>query len=159
MTASRTMKSSLAGAAVGVLLLVASASAPVSAEQLPNPGRTVGSDRDTAPPHAAPRNSPGVETRGRPWSLEDALPDHSSALRANKPDATTDSRPDLGRIPLQSGAGSFGLETETKVKPNQLPDGRPIPGLQSTARETPSYFGLSLSVPAGGKSLPPPGPP
>jgi hypothetical protein len=43
--------------------------------------------------------------------------------------------------------GSFGLETETALKPNQFSDGRPTPGLETVKRQDPSYFGLSLSVP------------
>ena len=91
-------------------------------------------------------------SKDRPWSLEDALPDHSSAMRANKADAATDEGPGLGRLPLQSGtgSGSFGFEAETKMKPDKLPDGRPIPGLTPTT-EAPSYFGLSVSVPTSGK--------
>ena len=89
-------------------------------------------------------------SKERPWSIEDALPDRSSALRANKADAAADEGPGLGRLPLQSGPGSFGFEAETKMKPDKLPDGRPIPGLTPTT-EAPSYFGLSVSVPTGGK--------
>jgi hypothetical protein len=63
----------------------------------------------------------------------------------------------LGRLPVRSssGTGSFGFETETKVKPNQLPDGRTIPGLEAatSAHSNSTYLGLSLSVPTGEKSL------
>jgi hypothetical protein len=128
---------------VAAALLLAAAS-PASADQVASPGRTAGSDH----PITAPRRLPASrEARARPWTLEDALPAPSSALRDSRPDVAPKERPSLGRLPLQSGGGSFGLETENKVKPDHLPDGRPIPGLQPSAREPASYFGLSLSVP------------
>jgi hypothetical protein len=102
----------------------------------------------SSPAAADSRSNSG--SKGRPWSIEDALPDHSSAMRANKPEVTADEGPGLGRLPLQSGPGSFGFEAETKMKPDKLPDGRPIPGLTPTT-EAPSYFGLSVSVPTSGK--------
>jgi hypothetical protein len=52
----------------------------------------------------------------------------------------------LRRQPLSAGAGSFGIETETKVKTTAFPDGRPAPGVETTQRRPPSYFGLSISV-------------
>ena len=115
------------------------------------------SHQQTVAPRSGSQKSYAPDPRGRPWSLQDALPDRSSALGGNKPDVAIAPGPGLGRVPLQSGAGSFGLETETRVKPDLLPDGHPIPGLQSTARERPSYFGLSLSVPTSGKTIFPPG--
>jgi hypothetical protein len=114
----------LAGAALGLVLLVVTASAQPRAGETPN----------------------------RPWSIEDALPSDSKALRlapepANKPDAA------LGRIPLKSGPGSFGFETETQIKPDRLPDGRPVPGFETSARQNQSYLGLSLSVPTDAKTI------
>jgi hypothetical protein len=75
-------------------------------------------------------NKPSVVNRG--------------AKRAPKPETA---KPDLGRLPLSGGAGSFGIETETKVKTTALPHGRPAPGVETTQRRPPSYFGLSISVP------------
>ena len=37
--------------------------------------------------------------------------------------------PGLGRVPVENF--SFGLETSTKLKPDKLPDGSPVPGMQS----------------------------
>jgi hypothetical protein len=48
-------------------------------------------------------------------------------------------------------SGTFGLETETKVKSAEFPDGRPAPGVETTQHRPPSYFGLSISVPTNDK--------
>lgn len=96
----------------------------------------------------------------KPWSLDDALPANSPAAQSQKtktaPAKRVQSKPDtekpaLGRLPLSNGAGSFGIETETKVKTTAFPDGRPAPGVETTQRRPPSYFGLSISVPTFGK--------
>jgi hypothetical protein len=95
-----------------------------------------------------------------PWTIQEALPDRSLALRPYEPPAS----PGLGRLPLRSGQGSFGFETETRVKGNEMPDGRVIPGLEPNGRKTSqSFVGLSLSVPtidngssAAGPSAPEP---
>lgn len=107
----------------------------------------------TKPVKPAQRNAsaPKAEMPGRPWMLQDAMPDHSASLRYYAPDHT--SEPGLGRIPLRSGAGTFGIATETKTKADQLPDGRPIPSLDRSSRQTPTYVGLSLSVPTSDKAL------
>lgn len=66
----------------------------------------------------------------------------------SKPDSA---KPDLGRLPLRDRPGSFGIETETKVKSTEFPDSRPAPGAETTQRRPPSYFGLSISVPTTDK--------
>jgi hypothetical protein len=101
------------------------------------------------PPEPAPEQT-------KPWSLDDALPSNSPAAQSQEPKPapaakrTSNSEAEkrgLGRLPLSSGPGSFGIETETKVKTTAFPDGRPAPGVESTQRRPPSYFGLSISVP------------
>jgi hypothetical protein len=95
----------------------------------------------------------------KPWSLDDALPDNSPAAQARraktapvvKPTKLEPAKPELGRVPLRSGPGTFGLETETKVKSTEFPDGRPAPGVETTQHRPPSYFGLSISVPTTDK--------
>lgn len=111
------------------------------------------------PPHDVPGSGPRVVTStgsgaggnsNRPWSIEDALPDRSPAVRrwpVDKPAA------ELGRVPLRRGQGSLGLETETKVKQNELPDGTQLPGPETSPRRPPSYLGLSISVPTDNRSL------
>ncbi len=93
----------------------------------------------------------------KPWSLDDALPANSPAAQSrqikNAPSAKSDlsksesSKPGLGRVPLSGGSGSFGFETETKVKSTEFPDGRRTPGVETTQHRPPSYLGLSISVP------------
>ena len=173
MTTKSRMTPRLAGAALGALVLVAAMPARVSAEQADSAASaTVRADQTTRPPakpqkpaqHTwkaqdlrAPETS---KTPNRPWALEDALPNNSAAMRRPyEPPAS----PGLGRLPLRSGSGtgSFGFETETKVKPNQLPDGRTIPGLEAatSAHSNSTYLGLSLSVPTTGDKSIIPAPP
>ena len=86
----------------------------------------------------------------RPWSIEDALPNNSPAVRLRKPEGTTKPTTELGRVPLQTRAGSFGFAEETKIKPLAFPDGRPVPGAEThvvRTRKPSSFVGFSLSVP------------
>jgi hypothetical protein len=78
------------------------------------------------------------------WTIQDALPDPSVALRQHAPST----EPGLGRVPLRSGQGSFGFETETHVKPEQ---GTVIPSLQANENRIRPFMGLSLSVPTSSK--------
>ena len=158
----------LAGAALGVLVLVAAMPARLAAEQVDGAGATVRTDQTARPP-AKPqkpvqrtvraqslRAPEAANALNRPWALEDALPSNSAAMRRPyEPPAS----PGLGRLPVRSssGTGSFGFDTETKVKPNQLPDGRTIPGLEAaTSAHHSTYLGRSLSVPTGDKPFVPP---
>jgi hypothetical protein len=158
MTARSRTTAPLVSAAFGAMLLVA-VPAPGSCEPVDSP--TVRSDpRPAAPPSSKPakpaqrtgasQNSrtPAAQ-RQQEWTLQDALPDHSPAMRQYEPQA----KPGLGRVPLQSGPGSFGFETENKVKPLHTPDGRIIPGLDGNAGRSSSYLGLSLSVPTTDKAM------
>lgn len=79
------------------------------------------------------------------WTIEDALPKNSPASRAASEEPPK-GNPGFGR--LQLDAGSVGVETEPKFKDNTFSDGRKVPGLEYDKRNAPSYFGLSLSVPA-----------
>jgi hypothetical protein len=92
-------------------------------------------------------------SESKPWSLEDALPDNSPAVRERIKETPAAAKPGLGRVPLQNGPGTFGLETETKVKSTEFPDGRRAPGVETTTQRPPSYFGLSISVPTSDKSI------
>jgi hypothetical protein len=149
---------------IAAMALLAGVSAPelVSAQQsTPADGRATAASapRDIRPATskaskrssakqtaAAPKKPAPKEAATEPWTLEHALPGGpNSAAAASKRAVPTLSSPQLGRIPLETG--SFGLETETALKPNQFSDGRPTPGLETVKRQDPSYFGLSLSVP------------
>ncbi len=67
-------------------------------------------------------------------------------VRDNARPIPTVRNPGFGRVPIDNF--SFGLETDRKLKPDQFPDGRQFPGLESHRRENQSPFiGLSVSVP------------
>jgi hypothetical protein len=99
------------------------------------------------------------KSQSKPWSLEDALPDNSPAVRERLKETPAPAKPGLGRVPLQNSPGTFGLETETKMKSTEFPDGRRAPGAETTQQRPPSYFGLSISVPTTDKSIIPAIPP
>jgi hypothetical protein len=101
---------------------------------------------------AQPKPSPSKSLSNKPWSLEDALPDNSPAARDRLKEVPA-AKPQLGRLPLQNGPGTIGFETETKVKPTELPDGRKTPGADTTPHRPPTYLGLSISVPTIDKSI------
>ena len=74
----------------------------------------------------------------------------SQSLPAVRRNTATSSAPakdrPCGRVPLEGG--TFGLEMDKKLQPDQFPDGRPIPGIESQRRQNNSPFvGFSLSVP------------
>ena len=148
----------LAAAAWAAMVLVTALPVAGVAQQVDKPARAVKPDQGVAVKVAKPRqpstaqNSRKTETPGRQWVLEDALPDHSAAMRYYAPEPAR-STPAMGRVPLRSGPGSFGIATDTQVKANQLPDGQTIPSLDTSSRRTPSYVGLSLTVPTSDKSL------
>jgi hypothetical protein len=172
MTTTTNAASHLLGALVAAMALLAGA-APVVAQQAGNPGAAgassvAGSQRTQSNKVVAPKPSkraaskrrvavPAIpdarEQQPKPWSLEDALPSKRSSASPWTEKFPTISTPRFGRVPLEQGQGSFGFETETNVKANELSDGRPVPGLEATTRDSPSYFGLSLSVPSHDKSF------
>jgi hypothetical protein len=98
---------------------------------------------------AASQSSRAAPAQSREWMLEDALPERSAIMRQYEPAQS----PAVGRVPLRSGPGSVGLTTDTLANPNRLPDGRPIPSLESNAQRSSSYVGLSLSVPTNDKAM------
>jgi hypothetical protein len=119
------------------------------------------SERNAPRAQARPQASSAAAAQTKPWSLDDALPDNSPAAQASRaktapaiqPTRLEPAKPELGRVPLRSGPGTFGLETETKVKSTEFPDGRRVPGVETTQHRPPSYFGLSISVPTNDKSI------
>lgn len=103
-----------------------------------------------AKPVAAP-NPAKPNSASRPPLRLDRTDTTTGTSRVRPQNASSPSTHSLGRIPL--GTGSFGIKTETKLKGNEFPDGRRIPGLVDTHRTTPTYFGLSLSAPTESKSF------
>jgi hypothetical protein len=148
---------------IGATILVVALAAPGSAQQpdpsartaKPDQGATVRSAAKPAKPVAAQTAKTSVKTnakvpaaQGRPWTLEDAMPDHSASMRQYDPRPAS---PGIGRVPLQSG--TVGFETKTQVNPNQTPDGATIRGQEATAARSSSYLGMSLSVPTDNKAM------
>jgi hypothetical protein len=147
------------------MLFAAMAPLPGHAEPDQRTERTVAPPALSHPKRNASRNSTAAQLKpteqapepAKPWSLDDALPTNSPAAQSRnaKPASPAKSnvskansaKPDLGRLPLSGGAGSFGVETETKLKSTEFPDGRHVPGVDSSRHQPPSYFGLSISVP------------
>jgi hypothetical protein len=176
MTAKSSVASHLVGPVIAAMVLVVSATAPIQAQQAPGnaggtmTGTSTGLNRGTKdrpvahkpanqaaakPRAAASGQSKAVAPDGKPWSIEDALPSHQPSAVQRQGDIPTVSRPSFGRVPAEGGTGTFGLATDTKVKSNELSDGRPVPGLEANTRKPSSYLGLSLSVPTNDKSLVP----
>ena len=93
-------------------------------------------------------NAKTPEAQGRPWTLQDAMPDHSASMRQYD---TRPASPSIGRVPLQSG--TLGFETKTQVNPNKTPDGATIRGQEATAARSSTYVGMSLSVPTSDKAM------
>jgi hypothetical protein len=175
MTTKNSAASQPVGALVAAMVLLAGAAVSVDAQQVGNPGGTAatgstGYYRTQSTGRVAPKSSRRTSSKRRavsgtseahqqqskPWSIEDALPDNRYSASRWTDNLPTVSAPQLGRVPLQKGQGSFGLETNTSVKDNQFSDGRTVPGLETVKRDPPSYFGLSLSVPNNSKSFPVP---
>ena len=106
------------------------------------------SQRSTAAAQPAPQSSKPAQRaaakQASPWTIQDALPDRSVALRPDPPST----EPGLGRVPLRSGQGSFGFETETHVKTSPT---TVIPSLQANESKLRPFMGLSLSVPTSDK--------
>jgi hypothetical protein len=101
------------------------------------------SQRSTTAAQPAPSSKAAQRAgikQARPWTIQDALPDRSVALRPDPPST----EPGLGRVPLRSGQGSFGFETETRVKTSPT---TVIPSLQANESKIRPFMGLSLSVP------------
>jgi hypothetical protein len=97
------------------------------------------STKASKPPHRRTEKA-----RTSPWTIQDALPDRPIASHQFAPST----EPGLGRVPLRSGQGSFGFETETHVNPEQ---GTVIPSLQANESRILPFMGLSLSVPTSDK--------
>jgi len=154
-----------ASSLMGALMLAIALPAPAPAQQSDPSARMVKPDQSAtarpAPKSAKPVVRPGAEqnaktkaktteAHGRPWTLQDAMPEHSASMRQYDP---RPSSPGMGRVPLQSGPGTLGFETKTQVNPNQTPDGATIRGQDATAARSSSYVGMSLSVPTSDKTM------
>jgi hypothetical protein len=127
---------------VALAALTALPPALASAEQFDQPQRSAAAAQPV-PQSSKPAQRAGAK-QASPWTIQDALPDHSVALRSDTPPAELG----LGRVPLRSGQGSFGFETETHVKTSPT---TVIPSLQANESKIRPFMGLSLSVPTSDK--------
>ena len=143
----------LAGTGFAALLLAVAAITP-SAAQSSDPSAPKAKQATTSRPAAKPTKPiPREALRTAPeqqWTIENALPDHSASMRQYD---YVPPQPKFGRVPLQSGPGTVGVETDTKSNPYKTPDGRTIPGLEASENRSNSYVGLSLSVPTNNNAL------
>jgi hypothetical protein len=104
----------------------------------------------TAPPKAKPK--PAAAKRTTPpnpkndyWSVDytQTRYDTGGTFRRD----TTELTGELGRVPLQSGQGTVGFDTTTRVTCD-------VPGgVDPYARKDSSFVGLSINVPSVSKSL------
>ena len=141
----------IVGTVLGTLVSVAGIPQPAWAAQPETAAKQQTLRQDAKKPVANALSQPGrrpTTAPGKPWSIEDALPKNSSAVRQP---AAESSAGGLGRI--RAGQGTFGVETESKFKANELPDGRPVPAPSQNAQQPSQYLGLSLSLPTLDKSI------
>jgi hypothetical protein len=152
-TSSRTLH--FAGTALTGLLFVVAVVSPASAQSSDPAARAAKSKQATAthatakPAKPVPREALRTPTEQQ-WTIENALPDHSASMRQYD---YAPPQPKIGRVPLQSGPGTVGLETDTRTNPYKTPDGRTIPGLEASDNRSNSYVGLSLSVPTNNNAM------
>ena len=144
-----------AGTGIAALVLAVAAVTSGSA-QSSEPSAAKAKAKQTTAPQAAARPAKPIPREAlrtpteQQWTIENALPDHSASMRQYD---YVPPKPKLGRLPLQSGAGTVGVETDTKTNPYKTPDGRTIPGLEASEHRSNSYVGLSLSVPTSNNAL------
>jgi hypothetical protein len=161
MAAKNGMEWRLARSVIGAAMLVVALPMPGRAQQSDPAKRSAKTVQSVTTYPASKQAKPIVrigtakraktpEVEGRPWTLQDAMPDHSASMRQFDPRPPS---PAIGRLPLQSGPGTVGFETKTQVNPNQTPDGATIRGQETTAARSSTYLGMSLSVPTGDKAM------
>ena len=102
-----------------------------------------------APRTTTAKNSQKTNPQAQQWTIENALPDHSAAMRQYEPPPT----PQIGRVPLRTGPGTIGFESDRRTNPYQTPDGATIRGQEALADRSSSYAGVSWSVPTSDKAL------
>lgn len=145
-----------AGTAFAALALIVAFTMPGSAQssdpsvRTTKPKQTSASTTRTAVKPAKPVLHDALRTPEQQWTIENALPDHSASMRQYD---YAPPQPKIGRVPLQSGPGTVGLETDTRTNPYKTPDGRTIPGLEASDNRSNSYVGLSLSVPTNNNAM------
>jgi hypothetical protein len=124
--------------------------APSASAQPAAPDKKAAPKRAAAPVTARPANS------NKDYSVNYDLGRYNTPVQRNTVDR--DRVPpissEFGRVPIQDSPGSFGLTTTSNVSATRFSDGRPVPGLDRSDRDTEGYVGMSMSVPNLTKSLP-----
>lgn len=129
-------------------------SAPVSAQQASG-STSVTSTQQGKPPAARKPKRADIPPSGSSlpagtmslpqsgnWSISDALPKGSRAVREQVPERTP-----LSRVPLEAGSpGTVGFDS--------LSDSATRPGQEAHGQRAGSYAGMSISVPSLNKNLP-----
>jgi len=141
---------------VATILMSAVAVAQVHAQSAPadtslvfNPNSV---QRAVAPTPAKPAAAPAAKRNKTVQSAPQPrheLP-QTTPLATDKPTPQISSAT-LGRIPFETG--SIGLTTDRKYNNSVFSDGRDTPGFENIQTKSPSYFGLSLSVPTDKQRL------
>jgi hypothetical protein len=144
-----------AGTGLAALVITVTAATPGSAQSSDPLAHTAKSKQATTSraPSKTTKTAPREVSRTaaeQQWTIENALPDHSATMRQYD---YVPPQPKIGRVPLHSGPGTVGFETDTRSNPYKTPDGRTIPGLEATESRSNSYVGLSLSVPTNNNSM------
>jgi len=126
------------GAIASVLLLLNGPAPAQTATTTPAKPKPAAAKRTTQP---APRNA-----KDDYWSVDYTKQTLVGTGRTYSRE-TTQLTGELGRVPLQSGPGTIGFDTESRVTRN-------VPGgADPYARKDSSFVGLSINVPSDNKSL------
>jgi hypothetical protein len=128
----------------GALALVSVLAMPALGEQRVQPPEAATIGEHKAKPTAASPKGAARKPAPLPLRADQGRnrPQIGSSNRARATPAPA--RREFGRVQLETG--SFGFETQTRLKAHEFPDGRPLSAI-GASQEKPSYFGFSLSVP------------
>jgi hypothetical protein len=141
--------------ALALLLMAASLMVPAStacAQGTPPESRPAKKPvkREAAP--AGPKRNATEPRTLRISPVEDVIGARPAA--APVPKTIDYTAPSFGRVPLETGVGTFGFETEKRFKSGTFPDGERLLAPEGTKRSGQSYFGLSVTVPNESKNFP-----
>ena len=142
---------------VGVLAIAAASVAQAHAQSAPadrslmfNPN-SVQQPAAAAPKPAAPATKRADRKATQPVAQpRPDMPQVSRTVATDRPTPQIEP-PTLGRIPFETG--SLGVTTNRQYTNTTFADGRVTPGFENIQTKSPSYFGLSLSVPTDKQRL------
>jgi hypothetical protein len=131
------------------------ASAQSTSAQATSKSHKAPAKRAAPPPQRITPPSSEVSDGRDYWSIDYSALNQYKAEHDRTPRASN--LPEL-RKPLQTGPGSIGIETNSRVSSTRLYDGSVAPGLTANTQKESSFVGLSLTVPSNSKVLPIPVP-